>query len=171
MGDYTPMQVIIYDCPPHRVNAVLDILDDHGLDENWSSRGYAENKRLSLGTTYGESEARGDESEEVAARLIEAAPEATFVAWTDPKYEWLGSLVAYAPDLGEFASDCDAEGQPQFTAQGMARLLGRHRDKSVSSFLEDVLPRATGELWFTRFGALMERNMDVVIDRAPEAED
>lgn len=164
MGDRTALQVIIYDCPTHRVGAVLDILENHGLDDSWGMSRIG--NRLTLCTTYGDTESYGDESERVAAELEQQAPEVTFLTWTDPKYEWLGSLVAYAPDLGQFAADCDAEGQPQFGSLEMQRLLQAHREKTVGEFLDDVYPRASGDVWYARFAELMERNQDVVIERA-----
>jgi hypothetical protein len=174
MADRTCLSVIIYDCPTHRVNAVLDVLEQHGVDPEWGmgTAGVSGSSldRLQLCTVYGEHEAIGDESEDVARELQQVAPEVSFLTWTDPKYEWLGSLVAYAPDLGEFTADCDADGRPQFDPTHIQFLLEEHRDRTVAQFLDEVHPRVTGAAWFTRFAALMDRHKNVVIERTPEEE-
>lgn len=65
-----------------------------------------------IGEMYMNPEMSCGSADEYHARLMEAAPGASWVLWEDPKYEWLGSMNAYAPDLGEYGSECDANGQP-----------------------------------------------------------
>lgn len=60
--------------------------------------------------------------------------------WEDPKYEWLGSVFLFAPSLGEFSADCDAHGNPVFSAQALRQLIDRIRAG------EDVC-RRLGEPW------------------------
>lgn len=118
MSDRTNVTVIVYDCPEdQRAAALAAIEETAGIEFIESS------DALAIGDAYYGNEVSGDFSEEVAAALIEAAPGATFAAWTDPAYDWLGLLVAYAPGLGEYRHDCNANGSAMFSAEEVAAMI------------------------------------------------
>ena len=125
MGDWTPLQVKIYDCPEDQRAAVLDVLRDYSL-----LQGFCESigATLTLGDEYGKHEAAGNESEDLADALLSAAPGATFKTWTDPAYEWLGSGVMYAPGLGRFDFESDATGTPVFDQGWIVQALATSGD-------------------------------------------
>lgn len=167
MGDYTPMEIVIYDCPPEKARDVLIVLDDHGASPGWF--GSSPGDELELTTSYGVDEARGDESEEVIGKLRELG--VTAAAWTSPKYEWLGSYTAYHPDLGYYQADCDDQGVPQFTAENLTKFMAKHRDMTVGAFLDEVMPKVTGEVWREKFAELMDANAGKVLKPLPEDEE
>lgn len=130
MSDYAPFQITIHDCPPEQRAAVLDIIGDDGyaLVKEWTD---AIGDELEIGTAYTADEARLDTHADIAAEIIEAAPGATFYCWTDPKYEYTGAGVAYAPDLGRFDFECSADGEPLFSARVATEALSLPDDERV----------------------------------------
>ena len=58
---------------------------------------------------------------DIAGELIAAAPGVSFVLWEDPAYQWLGTLEAHAPGLGDYSAECDSDGR-------CVRLHGHHPD-------------------------------------------
>lgn len=109
MGDYTQMQVMIHDCPEEQVVALVDALIANGLRVDWDGPEPVRGE-LHIGCFYTNRSVPGDAPSDLADELIEAAPGATFIAWTDPAYEWLGTLVRYTPELGRHEAECTAEG-------------------------------------------------------------
>jgi Protein of unknown function (DUF3145) len=106
MSDRTNFQVYVYECPEdQREAAAAAITDIYDPDEG-STDDLAEGI-----TVY---EARVGTADEVAAKLREAAPGASFYLWEDPCYEWLGDMYAYTPELGIFTAACDSYGEPVF---------------------------------------------------------
>jgi len=122
MADRTQLQLFIHDCPDDQAPALFDVLADWGLRVDWDGR-LAAPGELHIGTPYTERLAALDAADELAAELIDAAPGVKFTLWTDPAYEWLGTLVRYTPELGRHDAECDAEGQGvYFEAQILAAL-------------------------------------------------
>jgi hypothetical protein len=106
------VQVVFYRVPGERVRAVRRVLDELGaLDGALSPSG--DDPVILLGQAYGDTQTPCGwvEDERVAQRLRDVAPEAVFIAWEDPVYEWLGQAAASHPDLGVFTHDCDAQGR------------------------------------------------------------
>lgn len=56
-------------------------------------------------------------AEAVHAALAEVGQDVAFRVSEAPKYEWLGRLVRYNPQLGWHGVDCDAEDNPVLTDQ------------------------------------------------------
>lgn len=73
---------------------------------------------------YIEADGRLDMAEELADVLIATAPGMAFITWTDPRYEYEGTLVMYAPRLGRFQNPCNAEGNATFTEYQISGWLG-----------------------------------------------
>lgn len=118
MADRTYFQLVVADCPRHQAQTVLDIIDefDLGLDS------CGDITELALGEAYTANEIRCGSTEEIAEQLAETAPNASWECWEDPKYEWLGALVRFTPNLGLFTHDCDADGLARFTPKEVASL-------------------------------------------------
>ncbi|WP_347956138.1 DUF3145 family protein [Gordonia aichiensis] len=139
MGDRTPLQLQIVACPTAQAAAVLEIIDAYNLVLD--ADGDGDHGVLRLGEKYVDAEARCGSAEEVASRLHEAAPDASWECWEDPKYEWLGNLYQFTPELGLFTAECDGEGQPRFTASEVRQFT------NMAAAGQDVdLARALGEL-------------------------
>ena len=134
MGDRTPIEVIVYSCPPERVNAVLEVFEEFGLGDKSGFPatpvpGPSDQRSLELGRGYIHSDISVGSSAEIAAAL---PAEAAWKVWEDPKYEHLGEVHLNHPDLGVFVADCDAQGRPVFTSEEVDRLIER-TDAEVKS--------------------------------------
>ena len=127
MGDYTQMQLMIHDCPDGEAWALSEVLHDRALRVDWDGP-TAERGVLHLGEIYTDRSVTGTASQEIAEALIEAAPGATFIVWTDPAYEWLGAMVRYTPELGRHDADCTAEGSAVFAEQEICDALAKGRE-------------------------------------------
>lgn len=165
MSDRSYAQVTVYDCPEdQRAACLAAIVESFGTEyinekperlragaEPGSMRlaDYEPVPELALGERYGDDECSLDMNETIAAAIIEAAPGATFVVWVDPKYEYAGALTAYAPDLGRFDADCDADGNPTLTAYAVRQILAETVDDDAE--LRARLRRALGIAHEERF--------------------
>ena len=94
MGDRTPIEVIVYSCPPERVNAVLEVFEEFGLGDKSGFPatpvpGPSDQRSLELGRGYIHSDISVGSSAEIAAAL---PAEAAWKVWEDPKYEHLGEV-------------------------------------------------------------------------------
>lgn len=154
MGDRTYHQAYIYDCPPEKVGVVLDVLENHGFGLEYDN-GVGEDQ-LCLVEKYHRPEAYLGTSLEFASELTEKAPEVTFNVWEDPKYEYLGQGLSYAPALGTFTYDCGSEGEPLFNVEEVRRIVDT---------TGDARERLLGTPWDTAMVALAEQHKDVVLDR------
>lgn len=161
MGDRTALQITIYDCPENEVNAVLDVLEEYGLAEDWDIRSASSLPELQLGETYVVNEASCGSSDEIATHLENKAPGTSFEVWEDPKYEWLGSLNRYTPTLGAFGAECDADGQPQWTADVILKLIDDAEE------LDDI-KKSLGVPWSDALAQLATANEGKKIIRPDE---
>lgn len=152
MSDYTPVQLIVYDCPPEEREAICEIIESEGYGIDYF--GGHDFETLLFDQAYGDDEASLTAPEDVGNEIIARAPGSTFVIWSDPKYEYLGSIVMYAPDLGPFTADCDSDGNAVFTAAKIISLVGEHfRDDSPPGS-RDEFKRALGVPWGERMDQL-----------------
>ncbi|KJR10243.1 hypothetical protein UG54_01295 [Gordonia sihwensis] len=106
------MQLRIANCPDDQARAILEIIDAHDLSVDIDDRPNV----LRIGEIYRIDEIPCKTSEEIANELQEVAPDASWECWEDPKYEWLGDLYRFTPELGLFTVECGGEGEPLFTA-------------------------------------------------------
>jgi hypothetical protein len=123
MSDRPYAQIFIYDCPEEQRADLLDALSPtFGPmgDINW---GIAPVQFVVDETPCGV-------IEEDAPGWAKAAPGATWVAWEDPKFEWLGT-AAYCLGGKVVVFTCDAEGKPVATldAARAAGVSGEALDK------------------------------------------
>ena len=159
MGDRTPIEVIVYSCPPERVNAVLEVFEEFGLGDKSGFPatpvpGPSDQRRLELGRGYIHSDISVGSIAEIAAAL---PAEAAWKVWEDPKYEHLGEVHLNHPDLGVFVADCDAQGRPVFTSEEVDRLIERTDADRVQ------LGHLTGRTWEIALEQLDEANKGIVI--------
>ena len=117
MSDRTALQVIVLSCPLERVRAVLVVLTEHSL-------AVGDEDAVVLREQYLEPEMAFGSAEHLADELVSAAPDVAFLAWEDPRYEWLGTVFAYVPGVGQFTGACDAQGIPLWTTDQVLGLLG-----------------------------------------------
>lgn len=159
MGDRTPIEAVVYSCPPERVNTVLEVFEEFGLGEEIvlpgePPRGDGHPRGLELGHGYIRSEISVGSSAEIAAAL---PSEAAWKVWEDPKYQHLGEVHLDHPDLGVFVADCDAQGRPMFSSEEIDRLIVRTDADRVQ------LGHLTGRTWELALEQLREANKGVVI--------
>ena len=159
MGDRTPIEVIVYSCPPEKVNDVLEVFEEFGLIGD-QPPGFAiypnRHANLELGRGYARSEISAGSCEEIAAALPAAA---AWKVWEDPAYEHLGEVRLNHPDLGAFVADCDALGRPVFTSDEIDRLVDRTDGDRVQ------LGHLTGRTWEMALEQLGAANNGVVLQR------
>jgi hypothetical protein len=173
MGDRTHFALVVYACPVEQRQAVLEIIESHGLAINYGTRPASYDSLCLVETTYTD-ETYGDAPSDVADELVTAAPGATFHTWTEPAYDWLGVTVMYAPDLGRFQADGDANGSPvlspELVRDRIARLpAGATRDDTLA-----VLDEHRGAAWRWRLRRLRLLNaldrLEPVVRGRPFAE-
>jgi Protein of unknown function (DUF3145) len=152
MPDTTNLQLTVHAAPPEQHQAILKVINAYGLGQDWGSfapdEGYTE---LELGVQYTDGQGVVGHASQIAAELIAAAPDATFIVWEDPAYEWLGAVSVYTPELGLFEADCDADGDPQLSGQAILAFLDRVERATPQPTIADVraaIERATGKPWF-----------------------
>lgn len=157
MSDRTALQVVLYDCPLERVDEVLDLLQEFGLEsDDGEPSAETEPHSVVLGARYSNLEISCGSADEMAARL---PGDVIWSLWEDPRYEWLGSLHYNHPDLGEFAAECDAAGRALFTAWEVVQILKiSHGDRAT-------VDRLVGGVWEDAFAELRDRNGGVAIPR------
>lgn len=121
MSDNTWGTIITYDGEPEDIDGTpfTDWMEEHigaGLgDRSDGTLHFSGEVRLGSIVLF------GADSDAVADRLI--ALGVSFVAWEDPKYEWLGSLVAFTPSLGRFDAACDSDGNVVLRAEEVRELF------------------------------------------------
>lgn len=84
-------------------------------------------------------------ADEIAAKLIEAAPGCSFDLWEDPYAQYLGDHRAYTPELGLFTSECTANGEPVYERSEIQKMIAE-----ASAAGEDIaahVHKATGGPW------------------------
>ncbi|KOV84634.1 hypothetical protein [Nocardia sp. NRRL S-836] len=125
MGHLPQGQVTMYVCPPHRVRAVLEVLQDHGLAAIVNAN---QRQWLQLGDGF-RGELPSDAVPALVSALVKAAPEAAFTAYAAPTYErGAGTTCSYVPDLGTFTAECDATGEVVLSPSVTAKPAGKPAD-------------------------------------------
>lgn len=154
--DRTDFQLIVYDCPDDQRSAVVEILNEHELDFEYElGSGQRSHSELVLGRTYTD-HSYGALSDDIGAKLADRAPGATFACWTDPAYEYLGLAVMYAPDLGLFTSDCDANGTPLLGQATLRKTILDAPANATREEIADAVDHAAGAPWLDRIERLRE---------------
>lgn len=164
MGDRTPIEVVVYSCPPESVSNVLHVLEEFNLDHEFTLPGDRDRDEhspdrlpsLELGRGYIHSETLVGTSGQVAKALPK---DAAWRVWESPAYEHLGEVHLNHPDLGVFVSDCDAQGRPMFNSvevDALVELTGGDRVR---------LGHHTGRTWEMALEQLDTVNNGIVLGR------
>ncbi|MCW2901571.1 MAG: hypothetical protein JWO67_3836 [Streptosporangiaceae bacterium] len=120
----TQLQIMISDCPDDQAAALLRVLAQADLYIDWMEECPVQSDELHIGHAfYTHHTADGESPSDLGHLMIEAAPGASFTAWTDPNEDYLGLLVRYTPELGRHDAECDANGAAVFTEDEIMRAL------------------------------------------------
>ena len=147
MGNWTSGKATIHSCPPHRVRAVTEILDQYGIpfDHSEDAETDGEPQKTVVLGDWTSFEIGVGHATELAHSLINAAPEAAFTVYEEPGSEWLGKIYSYVRELGLFTAPCDVDGDPLFTRTQALRL-----DEEPA----EVRRRKLGLPWLTATAAM-----------------
>lgn len=74
-----------------------------------------------------------------------------YYGWEEPKYEWLGTLRKFAPRLGVFMVECDADGNELLTPGWTKEMLAKARTLNEA---RAALARKIGAAWDAEFQRL-----------------
>jgi hypothetical protein len=152
MPDTTPLQLTVHAAPPEQHPAILKVINGYGLGQDWASVAPEEVfTELELGVQYTDDQGVVGHASAIASELVAVAPGASFIVWEDPAYEYLGEVCIYAPQLGLYRADCDADGEPQLSSQTILAILDRVEQATPQAIVADVrtaIDQATGRPWF-----------------------
>jgi hypothetical protein len=116
MGDYTSMSGLLYAVPKYKTRGVARLFNEYDIDEDYQNNGpiaWDGTKVRSIivrGLRFTSYDFRCGHSEYLADEL--QALGCTFELYEEPKYEWLGELHMFHPELGRLDTLCDADGEP-----------------------------------------------------------
>lgn len=145
MGDRTPLQAIIHDCPPAERVHVAELLAEYIGEDTWGSSAVPES--VELGETYLQVEASCGSATELAEKL-EAIPGITFQVWEDPYGQYLGDAHFYTPELGSYWAPCDADGWIVLSYEAVAEAIKAVIDASDSAMVAaEELAAAVAKLY------------------------
>lgn len=131
MGDWTYMQMTVYDCPSRR-RKVAQLLAEYGLtvptawDEAAGAR-MPQPDEVAVGEQYTAEQVSLGTIGYLAAALITEAPRSSFLGWEDPAMSddgpVPGELIAYSPRWGRFDGECTGGGAVVLDARQILALL------------------------------------------------
>jgi hypothetical protein len=150
MSERTWFNLHVYRCPDDQAEAAFAAIRAMELAHEYEDD--QPRDQLNLRDRYVAREVPADVSFtlNVAKVLHEAAPGASFIAWTEAAGSNLGQLEAFVPRLGRYHIDCDAGGTALFTAALVEQIVGavlstgRPREEFLS-----LVQAATGQPWFS----------------------
>ncbi len=141
------MTITLHSCPPHRVQSVLNTLNEYNvLDADTDDR-----TNVIVGESYNVGEIRVGCATELADDLMQRAPEVAFIVYEDPAYEYLGTTCLYVSGLGLFTADCGPDGEPVLTLSEILQL-----DNEPA----DVRQAKLGLPWLTAIAAMNQNNVN-----------
>lgn len=139
MGD-TSVYLTVHACPPHQARTVLDLIDNHQLDDGAPAPASVSDGALALGHTFVSYRASLGDVEEIHSTLRRYAPLATWTVHDTPTSEGLGTLIVYTPAGGEWRAECGEDGYPMFDRKEVRRAVDEG-EAEVALLL--------GDDWFT----------------------
>lgn len=143
MGDRTAFQLYLHEVPKGKAKAVAAVFNEYALESDWGEMGTdwgAGDVRVAMMNkpTAVDDQLNAGGSEYIAAALSKLG--ATFFLWEDPMHEWMGQLYYSHPQLGDFDSECDANGQPLIEAYTINMILKEsNSDREVVASLKERL--------------------------------
>jgi hypothetical protein len=160
----TYFRVYVYACPEDQRTAVARLLrEQEGLDYEYLDQGPEDKTEISLTEPLSTSEWNMDSSSnDLARKLIEAAPGASWRMWHDADCGRLGAFHACTPELGLFGpADCDSSGDVQLSASDLTEKLSALRGASGRAYRE-ALEAAYGKPWRLDYDLHLARQRDGV---------
>lgn len=126
MSDHTGFSGFIHSVPDENKADLALILTEWGFGQDWSTRYRVwqvadVDRMLDNEVSFTDDQFRCGGTEELAEILKDLG--CVFDIHEDPKYEWLGTLCMYHPDLGMLTSQCDADGSPLVSVDQVLKLL------------------------------------------------
>lgn len=87
------------------------------------------------------------EQSEVAAELAQLAARAEFawLVYDEPSVEFLGTITAYKPGLGQFEGDCNADGNVVVASEKITKVL---YEATTLDEAREKIDALTGRAWF-----------------------
>ena len=119
MGDRTAFAGYLHAVPKGKAKKVAGIFEEFGFSADWDSHHYnywsAEQVRelVATGIQFTDDEFNCGSSGDVAKQLM--ALDVVFECHEDPKYEWLGEMHVFHPEVGHFSAECTGDGQAVIT--------------------------------------------------------
>lgn len=172
MGDTTNFQMYVYSTTPDEARHFARFIGEHCLGRDWSTNFNADEPDaivLGRGGGYTDNDASCGIVNDYAVGLAANTPNSVFVAWEDPKYEWLGVLIMHVPGLGVYVAECDADGNPVMSAQSILEMLDTVGDNGTVADVRVLLNHNLGKPWFDAIAALPEQPNKVRV--APDPDD
>lgn len=171
MGDRTYAALVVHRLDvekyPAEAEAIMGAIEDYGLSVEFgvpsvpsSMATVTDDSLLKVGVTYSDDQASCGIVYDLQD-LGEKAPHAVFSIQEDPKYEWLGAVLLFTPELGPWMCSSDADGSPVATTEAVAEMLdttfAARGDGGVPSYGEvrDVLRRSLGIPWMEAIGEVI----------------
>ena len=161
MSDHTEFSGFIYSVPDENKADLALILTEWGFGQDWSAR-YRDWQVADVDRLVDEKvnftcdQFRCGDTEELAGILKDLR--CVFEIHEDPKYEWLGTLCMYHPDLGMLASQCDADGSPLVSVNQVLKLI---KDGYSPAERAEAIERMLGLDYLEKFRELtIEENDD-----------
>lgn len=105
MTDRDTLTVSLHHVPDADHAAVLAVLANRDFNYDWGPLP----ETLVIDGVYVRPDTKAT-PEEVAADIKAASPRAAFEVHSDPRYEWLGTIIKVVPGMDDFTGDCDADG-------------------------------------------------------------
>ena len=127
MGDRTNMSGYLHMVPKGKAKKVAALLEEEGVAQDWDSyqRSPAWDAQTVRYIMENDIQFTDDQwtcgaGHDLAKKLRKLG--VAFEFHEDPKYEWMGDLHMYHPELGQFYSTCDADGEVQISATEVSDL-------------------------------------------------
>ena len=157
MSDHTEMSGWLYSVPKGKAKKVAALFNDYALDEDHGARYHkgawtpAEVRELiDAQVQFTDDQFQCGSGHDLAKALRKLG--CVFEFHEDPKYEWMGDLHMWHPELGQFYSICDADGETTIGSSEIQH-LERKFPKAGSRWVE--LRARLGVDYIEKFHALV----------------
>jgi hypothetical protein len=134
MADYTEMRGYIYAVPDTKWHEAAEVLAEYGVLVEAPDRYRLTDPDILVdavvnGWGFFSENFRCGDTDDLGDKL--EALRVVFEIWEEPKYEWLGELTAYHPDLGRLSRQCDADGEIVCRVGDIFAIENRDEDPSM----------------------------------------
>lgn len=147
----TQLTLYLLAVPAGKERAVYDVIVDNDLGVDYGM-GRPPVGELLINSAYTDVEISAGTLDTWASALAETG--ATFLAWEEPDYEFLGDYFANTPELGLFAASCDANGSVVIEAD---ELIKKVDEVDTIEELRAWVKDKTGARWQEALDELMKQ--------------